>query len=98
MSVFSSLSALLVKAVSVGSSKTLKNLLTSAGVGLVTSQVVLVVVNSLINKSVAQFGLLSVIGLLGLSGVDVGLSIIVFALVARATMASSSVGLQSINK
>lgn len=96
MSLFSSLSGLLVKSVSVAGSKTVKNLLTSAGVGLVTSKVVLVLVTGLINQAVAQFGLLSVVGLLGLSGVDIGLSIIVGALTARATMASQALSFKSL--
>lgn len=84
------LANLLVKVVSVGSGKTLQRFLTGAGVGLLTSQIVLTVVNSLIDKAVMQMGLFSAVGLLGLSGVDVGLSIIIFALVARATMASKA--------
>ena len=92
------LANLLVKAVSIGGGKTLQRFLTGAGVGLVTSQIVLTVVNSIIDKAITQMGLFSAVGLLGLSGVDVGLSIIIFALVARATMASKALNFTSLKK
>lgn len=98
MAAFSSLSGLLVKAIGLGGSQAFKNILTSAGVGLVTSQIILTVVNNLIEMAVAQFGLISVAGLLGLAGVDVGMSIIIGAMVARATLVSQTVSFKSINK
>lgn len=98
MAAFSSLSGLLVKAIGLGGSKAFKNILTSAGVGLVSSQIILTVVNNLIDMAVAQFGLISVAGLLGLAGVDVGMSIIIGAMVARATLVSQTVSFKSITK
>lgn len=92
------LADLLVKVVSIGAGKTLQRFLTGAGVGLVTSQIVLTVVNSIIDKAITEMGLFSAVGLLGLSGVDVGLSIIIFALVARATMASKALNFTSLKK
>lgn len=85
---------LLVKGIGIAGSKGLKNALTGAGLGLATSQVILTLVNRYIDYAVQQMNLVSVAGLLGLCGFDVALSIIIGALVARATIQSQAISLR----
>ena len=66
--------------------------LAGAGLGLGTSAFLITFLNYYISKSQSSIGALgAVTGLVGLSGLDKGLSIIVGALVARVTLNSLNV-------
>lgn len=86
-----SLSSLLVKVGDVLLSKSGKGFLTSLGVGIVTTTLTLTLLNKYISYAVNSYGALGdVMGLLGLAGFNVALSIIFSALVIRMTLSSKS--------
>jgi hypothetical protein len=70
----------------------IRQMLVGAGIGLVTSQFILTITNQYISKSFNSFSGVGVaMGMMGLSGLDVALSIIIGAVVARATINSLKV-------
>lgn len=67
----------------------IKQALLGAGLGLVTSTVILTMVNKYISTAINNMSSIgSMAGLMGLSGLDVALSIIIGAIVCRATISS----------
>lgn len=82
-----------VKVLTIFGSRSLATILTGAGLGLATSQFILTILNRYIDYAVNQMSGISVIGLLGLCGFDQALSIIIAALVMRATIQSQSISL-----
>lgn len=86
-----SLSALLIKVGDALLSKTGKAILTTLGVGIVTTTITLTLINKYISYATTAYdGLGDVIGLLGLAGFNVALSIIFSALVIRMTLNSKA--------
>lgn len=69
-----------------------------AGLGLVSSQIILTLINTYINKAIAglSFGSSKIVMFLGLSGTDVAISVLVGALIARATIEASKIGLKKL--
>lgn len=76
------------------SSGFLKKLLTGAGLGLVTSAVSLTALNSLMSHLQSSYTALGIAAnLLSLAGFDVGLSIILGAMVVKMTVGSGKISL-----
>lgn len=73
------------------SSQAIGKLLTGAGIGLASSAFIITFLNYYLNKSLGQLNSLpgDVLGLAALSGVDVGISMIIGAVIARVTLNSS---------
>lgn len=81
------LKSLLVNASDVIFSKAGRNILSGLGIGLVTSTISLTLLNRYIEHATSQYTALgAVVGLLGLAGFNVALSIIFSSLVIRMTM------------
>ena len=76
-----------------------KRLLIGAGLGLVSSQVILTLINTYITKAIdnMSFSASTAIQFLGLSGADVAISVLIGALIARATFEASQIGLKKIS-
>lgn len=72
-----------------------RSILVGAGLGLATSQIILSLTNKYINAGITGVSGIggSMIAFLGLSGADVALSIIIGAVVARATINSLKISL-----
>lgn len=73
----------------------IKTMLVGAGLGLATSQIILSLTNKYINAGLTGVSGIggSMVAFLGLSGADVALSIIIGAVVARATINSLKISL-----
>lgn len=85
---------LLFIALSFFASSFLKQALLGAGLGLLSGAFVLTLVNQYINQAVSSMSSIgSVAGLMGLAGLDVALSIVIGAVVCRATISSLSIRL-----
>ncbi len=85
---------LLFIALSFFASSFLKQALLGAGLGLLSGVFVLTLVNQYIGQAVTSMSSIgSVAGLMGLAGLDVALSIVIGAVVCRATISSLSVRL-----
>mgnify|MGYP000163758765 CR=1 FL=1 len=69
-----------------------------AGLALVSSQIILSIINVYINKALSGMstGASSAMAFLGLSGADVAISILIGALIARASMEAMNIGLKKI--
>ena len=69
-----------------------------AGLAIVSSQIILCIINVYINKAISEmsFGPSSAMAFLGLSGADVAISILIGALIARATMEAMNLGLKKV--
>ena len=76
----------------------LKRILIGAGLALLSSQAIQALIDTYINKALngMSFGGSSAIMFLGLSGADVAISIIIGALMARAFIEASKIGLRKI--
>lgn len=76
-------------------SSAFKTILLGAGIGLATQGFILVLINKYVDKSVFLFSGVGsdLMGLVGLSGLDVALSVIIGAIIARATIASLKIGI-----
>lgn len=73
----------------------IKQALLGAGLGLVTSTVILTMVNKYISTAITNMSAVgSIAGLMGLAGLDVAMSILIGAIVCRATIStlSTSIG------
>lgn len=71
-----------------------KNMLIGAGLGLASSAIVLTVVNHYINKIIASAGALGqMAAILHLGGMDIAISIVIGAVVVRATLVSTKLSL-----
>jgi hypothetical protein len=88
-----SLASILTKSMQVFGSGAAKNMLAGAGLGLATSAFILTILNQYIDTFANSMNGLQIIGLLAISGVDVAISVIIGALVTRATIASQSISL-----
>lgn len=77
----------------------LKRILVGAGLGLVSSQVILSITNTYIGKAITNlnFSAGPALQFLGLSGADVALSVLIGALIARATLEASKIGLKKLS-
>lgn len=77
----------------------LKRILIGAGLGLVSSQVILSLINVYIGKAInnMDFAAGTALQFLGLSGADVALSVLIGALIARATLEASKIGLKKLS-
>ncbi|MCT9382464.1 DUF2523 family protein (plasmid) [Acinetobacter baumannii] len=72
----------------------LRRLLAGAGISLVTSTIILTVINFLLDRFMSDFFVVgNLAGLVGVSGLDKGVSIVFSALIARAIISSSSLAL-----
>ncbi|EXB06633.1 DUF2523 family protein [Acinetobacter baumannii] len=72
----------------------LRRLLAGAGIQLVSSTIVLTVINYLLDRFIADFFAVgNLAGLVGVSGLDKCVSIIFSAFIARAIISSSSLSL-----
>ncbi|XID75131.1 DUF2523 family protein [Alkanindiges sp. WGS2144] len=75
-----------------------KRMLLGAGLGLMSSQIILTIVRQFINQGLS--GLFSnggvVLSFLGLSGCDVALSVLIGAVIARATINSMGLTLKKV--
>jgi hypothetical protein len=76
----------------------LKRILLGAGLAIVSSQIILNIINVYINKALSGMstGASSAMAFLGLSGADVAISILIGALIARATMEAMNLGLKKV--
>lgn len=76
-----------------------KRILIGAGLGLVSSQVILSIIDIYINKAMnnMSFGASTAIQFLGISGADVALSVLIGALITRATLEASKIGLKKLS-
>jgi hypothetical protein len=76
----------------------LKRILIGAGLALLSSQAIQALIDTYINKALngMSFGGSSAIMFLGLSGADVAISILIGALMARAFIEASKIGLRKI--
>ena len=76
----------------------LKRILVGAGLAIVSSQIILSIINVYINKAPSGMstGASSAMAFLGLSGADVAISILIGALIARATMEAMNLGLKKV--
>lgn len=76
----------------------LKRILIGAGLGLVSSQIILSLINVYIGKAIdnMDFAAGTALQFLGLSGADVALSVLIGALIARATLEASKIGLKKL--
>jgi hypothetical protein len=88
-----SLANILTKSMDVFGSSAAKNMLTGAGLGLATAGFILTVLNHYIDSFAQSMNGLQIVGLLAISGVDVAMSVIIGALVTRATIQSQSISL-----
>ena len=89
-----SLATVLTKVADATLSKAGRTVLTSLGVGLVSSSVSLVLFNQYINYLQSSYSALGdVPGILALAGVDYGLSIIISAVVIKITLKAKNVSL-----
>jgi hypothetical protein len=81
-------------ALSFFASNLIKQALLGAGLGILSGAFVLTLVNQYINEAVTSMSSIgSVGGLMGLAGLDVALSIVIGAVVCRATISSLSIRL-----
>ncbi len=71
----------------------IKQLLTGAGLGLASSVVVKTILNMYIDRALNGLGGVQVSGLLAIGGLDVAISVIIGALIMRATILSFNVQL-----
>lgn len=77
----------------------LGKLLKGAGLSLVSGTVILAVINFLINKFLSDFFVVGdLASLVGVSGLDQCISIVMSAFIARAMISSSSMGIQKVAK
>lgn len=76
----------------------LKRILVGAGLSIFSSQIILSIINVYINKALSRMstGTSSAMAFLGLSGADVAISILIGALIARATMEAMKLGLKKV--
>jgi ABC-type cobalamin transport system permease subunit len=76
----------------------LKRILVGAGLAIASSQIILSIINVYINKALSGMstGASSAMAFLGLSGADVAISILIGALIARATMEAMNLGLKKV--
>lgn len=89
-----SLATILTKVADVTLSKAGRTVLTSLGVGLVSSTISLVLFNQYINYLQSSYSALGdVAGILALAGVDYGLSIIISAVVIKITLKAKNISL-----
>lgn len=89
-----SLATILTKVADVTLSKAGRTVLTSLGVGLVSSSISLVLFNQYINYLQSSYSALGdVAGILALAGVDYGLSIIISAVVIKITLKAKNISL-----
>ena len=77
----------------------LKRILIGAGLGLVSSQVILSIIDTYIGKAMSNmnFSAGTALQFLGLSGADVALSVLIGALIERATLEASKIGLKKLS-
>lgn len=88
------LATILTKVADVTLSKAGRTVLTSLGVGLVSSSISLVLFNQYINYLQSSYSALGdVAGILALAGVDYGLSIIISAVVIKITLKAKNISL-----
>ena len=93
-----SLATVLTKVADATLSKAGRTVLTSLGVGLVSSSVSLVLFNQYINYLQSSYSALGdVAGILALAGVDYGLSIIISAVVIKITLKAKNVSLGKVS-
>lgn len=76
-----------------------KKVLLGAGLGLLSSQVILTLINQYIGKAMQNMNWAgsTAVQFLGLSGADVMISVLVGALIARATIEASKIGLTKLS-
>lgn len=76
-----------------------KRILIGAGLGLVSSQVIFNLINIYIGKAInnINFSAGTALQFLGLSGADIALSVLIGALIARATLEASKIGLKKLS-
>ena len=95
MSVSTGLFTTLGKVLNSSTDGFIKRALVGAGLSIGSSAVVLTIIQSLISRMSSNLSLAGdVTGLIGLSGLDVALSVMIGALIARATLASMSIALK----
>lgn len=71
-----------------------KKMMAGMGIGLASSYIILELLQLYIDKALANVGAMApVSGLLGLSGCDVALSVIIGAMIAKATISTSKLSL-----
>jgi hypothetical protein len=81
--------AILLRIITWAMSSAAVTALTGAGLGLVTSTVILELANKYINSAVSSMSAIGdIAGLLGVAGCDVALSIVIGAIVCRVTVSS----------
>lgn len=78
----------------------LKRILLGAGLALVSSQIILTTINVYINRALSgmSFNGSNAMMFLGLSGADVAISVMIGALIARATMEAMNLGLRKMTR
>lgn len=77
----------------------LGKMLKGAGVSLTTSIAISTILSFLIAKFIASFGAMgSVVGLIGVSGLDQAISIVIGGMVARAMLSSANLSLTKATK
>ena len=92
-----SLSTLLVKVGDLLSSRMGKTVMSSLGVGLVTTTITVTLLNTYINYALSAYDALGdVIGILGLAGFNVGLGIIFGALSIKMYLRSAGIKLRKV--
>lgn len=76
-----------------------KRILLGSGLALVSSQVILTLIQTYISYALSNtsFGTSSVLSFLGISGSDVAISVLIGAITARATIEASKLGLKKIS-
>ena len=92
-----SLASLLVKVGDIFSSKLGKTVLSSLGIGIVTTTISVTLLNAYINYAIASYGALGdVVGLLGLAGFNIALGLIFSALGIRMYLNNKSISFRKL--
>ena len=92
-----SLASILVKVGDIFSSKLGKTVLSSLGIGIVTTTISVTLLNAYINHAIASYGALGdVVGLLGLVGFNIALGLIFSALGIRMYLNNKSISLRKL--
>jgi len=84
---------LLYKLLDVFSNNTVRNLMSSLGIGIMSGAGIYILITQFINQAISQAYNLPFLGLLGLFGIDKALAIIFGAVLTRASMEATNVSL-----
>ncbi|NAS10261.1 DUF2523 family protein [Acinetobacter haemolyticus] len=91
-----SLASLLYKVLDIFANNSVRNFMTSFGVGLTSGAAIYLLVSNYIDRVIAQADTVPYLSLLSLFGIDAALSIILGAILTRVTFAASKVSFSKV--